>query len=98
MSDTEPGPSTVNLGAATQPAAPAETAPEANPRAGANQTVTFSLTPATAHGGILDYSTATGRKLYENATAKLEEDQFDCIADDLYSFLKALKDRAREYG
>ena len=98
MSDTEPGPSTVNLGAAIQPAAPAETAPEANPRAGANQTVTFSLTPATAHGGILDYSTATGRKLYENATAKLEEDQFDCIADDLYSFLKALKDRAREYG
>ena len=58
----------------------------------------FSLTPATAHGGILDYTTASGRKLYASATAKLEEDLFDCVADDLYSFLKALKDRAREYG
>ena len=62
------------------------------------ETVVFSLTPATAHGGVLDYATAAGRKLYANATAKLEEDQFDCVADDLYSFLKALKDRAREYG
>ena len=58
----------------------------------------FSLTPATAHGGILDYTTASGRKLYASATAKLEEDLFDCVADDLYLFLKALKDRAREYG
>lgn len=63
-----------------------------------NNPVVFSLTPATAHGGILDYATAAGRKLYAHATAKLEEDQFDCVAEDLYSFLKALKDRAREYG
>ena len=98
MPDTEPGPPAVNQGTAIQPAAPAETVPEANPTAGANQAVTFSLTPATVHGGILDYSTATGRKLYDNATAKLEEDQFVCVADDLNSFLRALKDRAREYG
>ena len=58
----------------------------------------FSLTPATAVGGIIDYSTAAGLKLYTAATAKLEEDLFDCSADDLYSFLKALKDRAREHG
>ena len=58
----------------------------------------FSLTPATAVGGVIDYTTSTGRKLYSAATAKLEEDLFDCCADDLYSFLKALKDRAREFG
>ena len=58
----------------------------------------FALTPATAVGGIIDYTTAAGRKLYSSATAKLEEDLFDCTADDLYAFLKALKDRAREFG
>ena len=54
-----------------------------------SQNVTFSLTPATAIGGIIDYSTNSGRKMYASATAKLEEDQFDCVAEDLYSFLKA---------
>lgn len=62
------------------------------------QNVNFSLTPATAIGGIIDYSTSSGRKMYAAATAKLEEDLFDCVAEDLYSFLKALKDRAREFG
>ena len=58
----------------------------------------FSLTPATAVEGIIDYSTSAGRKLYQAATAKVEEDLFDCCADDLYSFLRAVKDRAREFG
>ena len=58
----------------------------------------FSLTPATAVDGIIDYSTSAGRKLYLAATAKVEEDLFDCCADDLYSFLRAVKDRAREFG
>ena len=58
----------------------------------------FSLTPATVVSGIIDYTTSAGRKLYSAATTKLEEDLFDCCADDLYSFLKALKDRAREFG
>jgi len=60
--------------------------------------VAFSLTPATSIGGIIDYSTSMGRKLYLTAISKLEEDPFDCVAEDLYSFLKALKDRAREFG
>ena len=60
--------------------------------------VAFSLTPATSIGGIIDYGTSQGRKLYTTATAKLEEEPFDCVAEDLYSFLKALKDRAREFG
>ena len=58
----------------------------------------FALTPATAVNGIIDYSTAAGRKLYSTATAKVEEDLFDCTADDLYGFLRAVKDRAREFG
>ena len=36
--------------------------------------------------------------MYERATGKLEEDLFDCSSEDLYSFLKALKERAREFG
>jgi len=58
----------------------------------------FSLTPATAVGGIIDYGTSAGRKLYSAATAKVEEDLFDCTADDWYGFLRAVKDRAREFG
>ena len=58
----------------------------------------FSLTPAMAVGGIIDYSTSAGRKLYSAATAKLSEDLYDCNAEDLYAFLKTLRERAREYG
>ena len=65
---------------------------------GPERVVAFSLTPATSIGGIIDYGTSRGRKLYASATAKLEEEPFDCVAEDLYSFLKALKDRAREFG
>ena len=90
-----------DTGFAQEPAVPAppQVAPPVAPTmAVAPNPVAFSLTPATAHGGILDYATTAGRKMYANATAKLDDDQFDCVADDLYSFLKALKDRAREYG
>jgi hypothetical protein len=58
----------------------------------------FSLTPASSVGGIIVYSTTKGRKLYMSATSKLEDDLFNCTAEDLYGFLQALKDRAREYG
>ena len=63
-----------------------------------SQNINFSLTPATAIGGIIDYTTNSGRKMYASASAKLEEDQFNCVAEDMYSFLIALKDRAREFG
>ena len=62
---------------------------------GPAQVVEFSLTPATSIGGIIDYATSRGRKMYASATTKLEDEPFDCVAEDLYSFLKALKDRAR---
>lgn len=60
--------------------------------------IAFSLIPATSIGGIIDYSTARGRKLYSAVTSKLEDELFNCNAEELCSFLKALKDRAREYG
>ena len=63
-----------------------------------NNVVTFSLTLATSIGGIIDYSTSMGRKLYSTTISKLEEDPFDCVAEDLYLFLKALKERARKFG
>ena len=40
--------------------------------------------------------TTQGRKIYSAATAKLSEDLYDCNTEDLYTFLKALKERARE--
>ncbi len=60
--------------------------------------VQFALTPAMALDGIIDYKTTRGRKMYAAATAKLSEDLYDCNAEDLYAFLKALSERAREYG
>ena len=99
MSDTGTAVPASEEPAPAVPAAVPQAAPPVVPPAPvARNPVQFSLTPATAHGGILDYATTAGRKLYANATAKLEEDQFDCVADDLYLFLKALKDQAREYG
>jgi hypothetical protein len=58
----------------------------------------FLLTPTTSIGEIIDYLSARGRKLYSTVTSKLEDELFNCSAEDLYLFLKALKDRAREYG
>ena len=58
----------------------------------------FLLTPARSVRGIIDYTRSAGRKIYERATSKLEEDLFDCNSEELYSFLKALKDRSREFG
>ena len=60
--------------------------------------VEFTLSPAMAHTGIIDYFTTQGRKMYSAATAKLLEDLYDCNAEDLYTFLKALRERAREYS
>ena len=42
----------------------------------------FALTPAMTHNGLVDCSTAQGRKLYDNATAKLDDELFDCNAED----------------
>ena len=60
--------------------------------------IEFALSPAMANNGIIDFSTVQGRKMYSSATSKLSEDLYDCNAEDLYAFLKAIRERAREYG
>ena len=45
----------------------------------------FLLTPATSIGGIKGISSARGRKLYSAATSKLEDEFFNCSAENFYS-------------
>jgi hypothetical protein len=58
----------------------------------------FALTPAVAVTGVVDFKTPEGRKLFQTATHKLEDELFDCDADGLYQFLKSLSARAEEFG
>lgn len=58
----------------------------------------FALMPAGAVDGVINYRTPEGRKLYENATKKLNEELYDCNAEELYAFLYTLDERATEYG
>jgi hypothetical protein len=58
----------------------------------------FALTPASAITGVIDFITSEGRKLYNSATYKLDEDPYDCQPDGLYQFLATLHTRAQEYG
>ena len=60
--------------------------------------VQFALTPYRAKPGIIDYSTQEGRKFYDKATAALNDDRFDCKADNLRSFLQDVSRRAQEFG
>ena len=55
----------------------------------------FALTPAAASSDVIDYKTAYGRKVCDEAIAALTKEPFDCELDGLFSFMKALKDRAR---
>ena len=59
--------------------------------------IDFALTVAAANPGIIHYTTVFGRKLKELCTKKLTEELFDCVPENLFTFLKALKDRARDY-
>ena len=63
--------------------------------------IPFSLTPATVEAGVLDYSTAENRRLYQAATKSLSDDTtglFDGTADELSAFLHKIKTRAIEHG
>ena len=60
--------------------------------------IPFALTPAVAIDGIVDYTTSEGRKLYNSASYKLEEELYDCKPDGLYQFLQSLSTRAQEFG
>ena len=58
----------------------------------------FALTPYQAVQGIIDYSTADGRKHFKEATSKLNEHGFDCQCDNLRSFIKDVARRANTFG
>ena len=59
--------------------------------------VSFVLMPVGASPGIIDYNTVMGRKISEAATKRLTEELFDCVPENLFHFLKALKYRARAH-
>ena len=48
--------------------------------------------------GIIDFNKVNHLKMHRRATAKLADDTFDCVPEDLYQFLKELGDRAAEYS
>ena len=56
--------------------------------------VKFALAPGLAASGVLDYSTASGAKIYRAATQPLMEDLFNCEPQGLKVFLAYLEDRA----
>ena len=60
----------------------------------------FALNPGDAIQGIIDYGTAEGRKLYVHATSSImpSDEGYDCTANGLYTFLRELTRRARQYG
>jgi hypothetical protein len=59
----------------------------------------FSLGPALANDGIIDYSTSEGIKIYSAATSSLVEDPlFDCEAGGLSHFLGKIGIRAHANG
>jgi hypothetical protein len=54
----------------------------------------FSLTPGMTPLGVIDYSTKAGLSHFKSATAKLEEDPYDCNPDGFYQFMKSVSNRA----
>jgi hypothetical protein len=59
----------------------------------------FALTPASGITGVLDFTTSEGRKLYNSATYKLDEDPYDCQPDGLYQFVATyIRERSNTDG
>ena len=59
----------------------------------------FSLGPALAENGVLDYTEDGAKKLYYKATAPLAFDStYDLYAENLTTFLQNLDIQAAEYG
>lgn len=58
----------------------------------------FALGPALVTNAVIDYSQAAGIKLYRSATAKLQEDLYDCDPAGLRDIMDSLLERAGEYG
>ena len=60
--------------------------------------VAFARTPAQSTTGIIDYSTRMGERLYQLATAKLDEETYDGSAEGLFPVIELIKERARKFG
>ena len=97
MADNAQANAHAGVPAANVPPGQPQVVPAVNVPANLPQVV-FALTPAAANPGIIDYTTVSGRKMKETCTKKLTEDLFDCVPENLFTFLKALKDRSRDCG
>ena len=72
--------------------------PQPNPPAPPEPRVAFARTPAQATTGIIDYSTRMGERLYQLATAKVDEERYDGSAEGLFPVIELIKERARKFG
>ena len=59
--------------------------------------VLFPLNPAHAIQDVINFARSDNVKLHKKGNARLSEDRFDCVPEDLHQFLKTLSDRATEY-
>ena len=58
----------------------------------------FSLTPGQNIDQVLNFDEKSHRAIYNNASAKLPIDAFDCVDTQLLDFMSALTKRAYDYG
>ena len=58
----------------------------------------FALSPAMALGGLIDYTTDAGQKIFKQSIRKLSEEPFDCNTNDLHLIMDLLKQRADKMG
>ena len=66
--------------------------------AAAPMAAAFALTPALAVNGILALDQEQGRKLWEKGCQKLDDEQFSCQQDEIIRLVKAVEQRATNYG
>ena len=60
--------------------------------------VPFALIPSAAIEGVIYFRTAEGRKLYEQATARLSDILFDCTPENLFRFIEEVSKHATDHG
>jgi len=60
---------------------------------------TGALTPGVSSRGVFDYANNKAHYyVYRNATAKLEEELYDCVPEQFFPFMTSLEERANAYG
>jgi hypothetical protein len=62
------------------------------------KTSVFALTPASAVGGILNYTKAEHSKIYKSGIRSISDTPFNCDSEGLFQFLREVEDRAIEMG